>query len=148
MRSGELARQAGVNVQTLRYYERIGLLPEPSRRPSGYREYTRSDVSLVRFVKRAQELGFTLADIEDLLALADGGPDNCDGVRVLADSKIAVLDRRIEDLRTMRDSLARLIATCELPRPQRECPILSEIEQVRSGEGSMTSDGAGSRSAP
>jgi len=74
VRTSEVAAQAQVNTQTLRYYERRGLLPEPERTNSGYRAYTPDAVRVVRFVKRAQQLGFTLDDIEDLLHLADGGP--------------------------------------------------------------------------
>jgi MerR family transcriptional regulator, mercuric resistance operon regulatory protein len=74
MRTGEVALQAQVNAQTLRYYERRGLLPEPQRTRSGYRAYTPDAVRVVRFVKRAQQLGFTLDDIEDLLHLSEGGP--------------------------------------------------------------------------
>ncbi|HSS23314.1 MAG TPA: MerR family transcriptional regulator, partial [Mycobacterium sp.] len=78
MRTSEVAAQAHVNTQTLRYYERRGLLSEPARTQSGYRDYTSDAVRVVRFVKRAQQLGFTLDDIEDLLHLAAGGPTACD----------------------------------------------------------------------
>jgi DNA-binding transcriptional MerR regulator len=130
MRTGEVAAQAGVNVQTLRYYERVGLLPEPSRRESGYRVYGPDAVQTVRFIKRAQELGFGLRDADTLLGLAAGGPEGCDAARSLAEEKIAELDRRIADLRAMRDSLQRLAATCARPRDNRECPLLHAIEQA------------------
>jgi MerR family mercuric resistance operon transcriptional regulator len=122
-----VAEQAGVNTQTLRYYERRGLLPEPDRSRSGYRAYTADAVATVRFIKRAQRLGFTLDDIEDLLHLAEGGPEQCDSVRSMVSTRIVDLDRRIAELRTMRDALDRLVATCDQPRDQRECPILHEI---------------------
>jgi len=128
MRTGEVAAQAEVNVQTLRYYERRGLLPEPERQKSGYRVYGPDAVRTVRFVKRAQELGFGLRDAQALLALAGGGPPSCDAARELAREKIAELDRRIADLSAMRASLDRLAATCEKPRGQRECPLLESIE--------------------
>ncbi|GAA5115165.1 MerR family transcriptional regulator [Haloechinothrix salitolerans] len=127
MRTSQLAEQAGVNTQTLRYYERRGLLPEPERELSGYRAYTADAVRTVRFIKRAQRLGFTLDDIEDLLHLAAGGPDHCDAVRSMAGTRIADVDRRIADLRAMRDALDRLVTTCDQPRAQRECPILHGI---------------------
>ena len=130
MRTGEVAAEAGVNVQTLRYYERRGLLPEPARRDSGYRVYGTDAVRIVRFVKRAQELGFGLREAEGLLGLADGGPESCDAARALADEKIAELDRRIADLRAMRDSLQRLTDTCARPRADRECPLLHAIEDA------------------
>src|SRR5919199_6927108 len=98
MRTGEVAAEAGVNVQTLRYYERRGLLPEPARRESGYRVYGPDAVRRVRFIKRAQELGFGLREAESLLALATGGPESCEAARELAETKVAELDRRIADL--------------------------------------------------
>lgn len=122
-----MARQARVNPQTLRYYERRGLLPEPERTGAGYRAYSPDAVRVVRFVKRAQELGFTLAEVEELLELADGGPEGCDAARGLATSKIADLLARIDDLRAMQDALTRLVHTCERPRARRECPLLAEI---------------------
>jgi DNA-binding transcriptional MerR regulator len=117
-----------VNPQTLRYYERRGLLAEPARSPAGYRTYPVEAVRRVRFVKRAQELGFTLGEVVSLLHLAEGGPDSCDRVRSLAGEKIADLQRRIADLLALRDGLTQLVATCERPRAQRECPILHEID--------------------
>jgi Hg(II)-responsive transcriptional regulator len=128
MRTGELAAQAGVNVQTLRYYERRGLLPEPARRNSGYRVYGPEAVRIVRFVKRAQELGFGLREAETLLGLAAGGPESCDAARELAEDKMDELDRRIADLRAMRDSLHRLTTTCARPRADRDCPLLHAID--------------------
>lgn len=128
MRTSDVARQAGVNVQTLRYYERRGLLPEPERSPAGYRAYTAEAVRVVRFVKRAQLLGFSLDEIEELLHLAAGGPDHCDAAREMAATRMTDLDRRIAELTVMRDGLARLVDTCEMPRTERECPILHELE--------------------
>ena len=128
MRSSEVATKAQVNVQTLRYYERRGLLAEPQRTSSGYRVYTPDAVRVVRFVKHAQQLGFTLDDIEDLLHLADGGPDSCQEAKAMARSRIADLQRRIDELAGMRDALARLVDTCDQPRRKRECPILHDIQ--------------------
>lgn len=128
MRTREVANLAGVNTQTLRYYERRGLLAEPPRSAAGYRDYPSSAVGLLRFVKRAQELGFSLAEAEELLALADGGPDSCDAARALARSHIAELDRKIADLQRMRTSLGALVATCERSRAERSCPLLDAIE--------------------
>ncbi|MGH3823188.1 MAG: MerR family DNA-binding protein [Pseudonocardiaceae bacterium] len=122
-----MAALARVNPQTLRYYERRGLLPEPERSPTGYRAYSSLAVRIVRFIKRAQELGFALDDVETLLHLAEGGPDSCDAVRDLATAKIADLDTRVADLRQMRAALARLVETCEHARDRRECPILATI---------------------
>jgi DNA-binding transcriptional MerR regulator len=126
-----LAAQAAVNPQTLRYYERRGLLSEPVRSPGGYRVYPDAAVQRVRFIRRAQVLGFMLAEVQVLLHLAEGGPDSCAKVRALATEKIVDLQRRIADLQTLQNGLTRLVATCELPRTQRECPILHELDQGR-----------------
>ena len=128
MRTSEVASQAQVNTQTLRYYERRSLLTEPERTASGYRAYTPDAVRVVRFVKRAQQLGFTLDDIEDLLHLADGGPASCDDARRMARTRIADLQQRINELAGMRDALTQLVDTCDQPRAERECPILRDIE--------------------
>jgi DNA-binding transcriptional MerR regulator len=128
VRTSEVAAQAHVNSQTLRYYERRGLLAEPARTPSGYRDYGDEAVRVVRFVKRAQQLGFTLGDIDDLLGLAGGGPDSCDEARAMARGRIDDLQLRIDELARMRDALARLIETCGDTHAERQCPILHDIE--------------------
>ena len=129
MRSGQVARQSGVNVETLRYYERRGILQAPQRRESGYREYSEDTVGVIRFVKRAQELGFSLDEIEALLSLANGGPESCDSARSLAAHKLAELDAKMRSISAMQESLRRLVATCEMPRDERECPLLDALEQ-------------------
>lgn len=131
MRTGELAGRAGVNTETLRYYERRGLLEVPPRTNGGYRDYPPSAVELLRFIKRAQQLGFTLDEVEELLHLDAGGPDSCDAARVLAESRRADLEARIADLQRMRDSLAGLIDTCDLPREDRNCALLDALEGIR-----------------
>lgn len=127
MRTGQLAARAGVNLQTVRYYERRGLLAEPPRRESGYREYGLESVQTLRFIKRAQELGFTLKEVEQLLNLASGGPEACDAAQDLANHRIADLEGRIADLQAMRDSLARLAQTCARPHGERDCPLLQSL---------------------
>ena len=130
MRIGEVAARAGVNIETLRYYERRGLLREPERHASGYRAYPEDSVKVVRFIKRAQELGFSLADIEELLRLAEGGPESCRDVRALANAKIEDMERRIATLQAMRRSLLALVRTCNRRGDDRECPLLSAIEET------------------
>jgi MerR family transcriptional regulator, mercuric resistance operon regulatory protein len=127
MRSSQVAAEAGVNVQTLRYYERRGLLAEPQRLPSGYRAYGSDAVRRVRFVKRAQQLGFSLEEIDGLLELAAGGPRSCETARAVAADKLAELDEKISSLTVMRASLLQLIATCERPPRLRECPLLEAL---------------------
>jgi Hg(II)-responsive transcriptional regulator len=130
MRIGEVATRAGVNVETLRYYERRGLLSEPTRQASGYRAYDEEAVRVVRFIKRAQELGFTLAEVEGLLRLADGGPESCREVRALATVKIEDMDRRIATLQAMKRSLVALVQTCNRRGKNRECPLIEAIEET------------------
>ena len=129
MRTSELAGQVGVNPETLRYYERRGLLQEPPRSPGGYRDYPLGAVDLLRFIKRAQELGFTLHEIEELLHLDAGGPDSCDATRALAEHRRTDLEQRIGDLQRMHDSLTELVATCDLPRANRSCALLEAINK-------------------
>jgi len=129
MRTGELAEQVGVNPQTLRYYERRGLLSEPPRSTSGYRDYPPDTVALLRFVKRVQELGFSLDEAEELVHLGAGGPDACTSARTLTTARMNEIERRIADLQRMRDALAELIGTCDLPRAARRCPILQTLQE-------------------
>src|SRR3546814_15766621 len=105
MRSSEPAQRASVNTETLRYYERRGLLQPPPRTPGGYRDYPPAAVELLRFIKRAQELGFTLDEVEELLHLNAGGPDSCDAARELAQSRRA---DRSEERRVGKES----VSTC------------------------------------
>jgi MerR family mercuric resistance operon transcriptional regulator len=128
MRTGELAGRAGVNVETLRYYERRGLVEQPPRTPGGYRNYPAAAVEMLRFIKRAQQLGFTLDEVAELLHLDAGGPDGCDTARALAQARQADLDARIADLQRMRDGLAELIETCARPRHDRRCPLLAALQ--------------------
>jgi MerR family transcriptional regulator, mercuric resistance operon regulatory protein len=130
MTIGELAEEAGVNTATLRYYERRGLLKAPERLPSGYRSYSTETVRVVRFIKHAQELGFSLSAIEDLLRLAKGEPGSCKAVRSLATKKLDDLERKIVMLQAMRRSLKRLVETCDRPSGKRECPLLQAIEEA------------------
>jgi DNA-binding transcriptional MerR regulator len=130
MRIGQAAATAGVNAQTFRYYERRGLLHPAGRRDSGYREYSEEAVRLVKFIKRAQELGFSLNEIRELLSLrARGGATNRAHVRALATAKIRDIDGKIHSLRAMKRSLVRLVARCSADRGDDcSCAILSSLE--------------------
>lgn len=128
LRSGEVAKAAGVNVETLRYYERRGLLAEPARRESGYREYPPEAVHVVRFIKRAQALGFTLVEVDELLGLRSDGERSCGEVRDAAAEKIREIDAKIESLSAIKSALATLVATCVDGASTRECPILESLD--------------------
>jgi len=128
LRIGEVARHAGVNVQTLRYYERRGLLREPVRRPSGYREYAPDDVRVIRFIKRAQGLGFSLKEVQELLRLREGKRAKCAEVKAAASAKIADIEAKVRSLRAMKRALEVLVASCA-GGDALECPILDALDR-------------------
>lgn len=128
MKIGEVAERGGVNLQTIRYYEREKLLPEPPRLPSGYRIYPDLTVRRVRFIKRAQEIGFTLAEIRELLAIRiDASRDSAE-VRTLAKAKITDIEEKIQTLHRMKVALGRITERCSGCGPTSECPILESID--------------------
>lgn len=122
---GSLARAAGVNVETIRYYQRRGLVEEPSKPLGGHRRYAAAAATRVRFIRRAQQLGFTLEEIRDLLLLEDG--QNCRDTRLLAERKLGLIEKRIGDLSRMRRALRALIAQCAEGRRPRSCPIIATL---------------------
>lgn len=109
MRIGELADAVGVNPKTIRYYETIGLLPEPARSPGGDRQYAQEDVDRLAFVRRAQQLGLSLAEVEEVLALRERGDRPCEYVLTVARERVDELDRRITEMQRARDELAGLL---------------------------------------
>ena len=129
LRTGELAKEAGVNVETLRFYEREGLLPEPPRRLSGYREYPPETVQRIRFIQRAKELGFTLREIKGLLELRVDPDTTCAEVREQAAEKIADVKQKISDLKRIERALNKLMNTCRGSGPIDDCPILKHLEK-------------------
>ncbi len=128
MRTGELAANAGVNIQTVRFYERRGILPKPVRTASGYRDYSTEAVRMIRFIKRAQELGFTLDEIEELLRLRDNRRANCAEVKTAGRAKMAAVEEKIASLKAMKRALAVLLASCARNDRDRACPILEALE--------------------
>lgn len=130
---GQVAGQAGVNVQTLRYYERRGILEEPRRSASGYREYAAGAVRLIRFIKRAQELGFSLSEIEELLELREHRPRDRSAVRDLAAAKIRDIEEKVRDLKSMKKALNVLVESCACKGTAPECPILEALEGASPG---------------
>jgi MerR family mercuric resistance operon transcriptional regulator len=128
LKIGQVAERGGVNLQTIRYYERERLLPEPPRLQSGYRMFPEDTVRRVHFIKRAQDLGFTLAEIRELLALRIDHKRNSAEVRTLAQAKIADIDEKIHTLKKMKRVLSNLTERCSGCGPSDECPILESID--------------------
>lgn len=126
---GQLARRAGVGVETIRFYERQGLLAEPDRLPSGYRQYAGDAVDRVRFIRQAKDLGFSLREIQDLLELRVDAGSTCGDVKERARAKIADIEERIAGLERMKSALRSLERRCRGQGPTSECPILEALDQ-------------------
>ncbi len=126
---GQLAKEANVNIETVRYYERRELLPEPRRRESGYREYSPEDVFRIKFIKRAQELGFTLKEISELLALWVDSKTKCARVKKQAEAKISGIEEKILLLKKMKAALGKLASSCNENEPRDGCPILEYLNE-------------------
>ena len=121
---GAVARHAAVGVDTVRYYEREGLLPAPRWRESGYRDYDRATVARLKFIRRAKSLGFTLDEIRGLLALSADHERGVRGVKQRAEAKLAEIEQRIAEMQRMRRGLKKLVAECPGHGDPRTCPIL------------------------
>jgi len=131
---GQLAKQAGVGVETIRFYEREGLIAEPKRRPSSrYRQYPPQAVRRVRFIRHAKELGFTLREIQELLELRVDPESTCADVRGRAKAKVEDIEGRIESLQRMKAALERLARKCRGAGPTADCPILEELDREENG---------------
>ena len=125
---GALAQAADVGVETVRFYERKGLLLEPPRTPSGYRQYPIDAVERLRFIRRAQGLGFALQEISDLLELRVDEVAACGTVEVRAREKLQQVAGKIEELRRIETALNGLVRACQARQPTSDCPILEELE--------------------
>ena len=129
MTIGKVARQAGVGVETVRFYEREGLIEEPPRRESGYRQYPSETVCRIRFIRRAKELGFTLKEIKELLSLRASPKSRCADVRKRAEAKIDDIEQKVRALERMKEALLKLTAACSGRGPVTDCPILDALEE-------------------
>ena len=122
---GRLAREAGIHIETIRYYQRRGLIATPRKPLGGIRRYTDETLARISFIKRAQELGFSLREISELLKLGDG---SCKQTRTIAEHRLTDIEKRIRDLESMRVTLAKLIRTCREDN-QPSCPIIASLER-------------------
>lgn len=125
---GEVAARAQVNKETVRYYEKRMLIPEPDRRRSGYRIFTQRHIDQIKFIKRAQELGFTLSEIKELLELRMGEHTTCSEIKEEAQEKYQDVVEKIEDLQRIKSTLTNLIDSCSGEGPKGDCPILNVLE--------------------
>jgi MerR family transcriptional regulator, copper efflux regulator len=134
MKIGEVAKRSGVGIETVRYYEREGLLKQPARRPSGYRQYDESTLKRLEFICRAKALGFTLAEIRELLELSFAPNSGCDHVRQRAEAKIADIENKIRSLQKMRRSLRNIVRQCKTKNSFEECPLVHGTADVDTGQ--------------
>lgn len=129
MKIGEIAKAAGVGIDTVRFYEREGLLPKPARRPSGYREYAPDAVLDLRFIKRAKELGFSLKEISELLSIGREPTATAADVKKLAEEKLADLENKIRSLQRMKRALQKVVKECPGRGPTGDCSILRSLTE-------------------
>ena len=125
---GQVAKQTDVTVETIRFYEKQGLISTPQRSDSGYRQYTTDSVKRLRFIQHAKDVGFTLKDIGELLALRQEPGASCTEIKLCTLQKIEEVDQKIKDLNRIREALARMIMKCSGQGVLSECPILEELE--------------------
>lgn len=128
LKIGQLAKETGTNIGTIRYYERRGLIPEPPRRESGYRGFSHKYVERILFIKRAQTLGFTLKEISQLLAMADGVAD-CKDIKKFAEDKVKDIESRILDFKKIKNVLHDLVKRCPDKGEISDCPIIESLTQ-------------------
>ncbi|HXV67415.1 MAG TPA: heavy metal-responsive transcriptional regulator [Nitrospira sp.] len=137
---GQLAKAAGVNKQTVRYYERLKLLTPAARKPSGYRLYGEDALRRLRFIKNAQALGFTLHEIAELLNLRVSSTARCGDVRRKAEAKLAHVETKVRELQALARALQGLIRSCRAGQPTGHCPILTSLEEEDKRSGRAPAD--------
>jgi Hg(II)-responsive transcriptional regulator len=129
---GQLAKNTRVNIETIRYYERRGLIPPPPRRESGYRQFSKDTIARVRFIKRAQEVGFTLKEISELLSLRVAPDTTCADFKERTLGKISEVEQKIRALQRIKKALVKLKAACRGQGPTSECTILGALDGLKS----------------
>lgn len=126
---GKVAKQAEVPIDTIRFYEREGLIPRPARRPSGYRDYPAETVKRLRFIRRAKDLGFTLGEIAELLQLTERSQHDMAGMKRAAEAKLALVEAKIVELNRMRAALTTMVTACPGHGEMADCPIVNALTQ-------------------
>ena len=125
---GQLAQVSDVNIKTIRFYERKGILPKPERKHSGYRVFNEEDVRRLKFIRLSKGHGFSLQEIKELLDLRIDSRSSCDEVRTLSEKKIEMMDAKIEELQSMKRALLKLVISCRNREYSSDCPILGAFE--------------------
>jgi len=133
MKIGEIAKRSGVGIETIRYYEREGLLREPERRPSGYRQYDESTIEQLEYIRQAKELGFTLAEVRELLELSFVAHAGCDHIRLRAEVKVADIEEKIRNLQQMKRSLGKIVDRCRAKNSTDDCPLVHKTTKRPAG---------------
>lgn len=128
-RTSELADKAGVNKETIRFYEKKGLLADPIRTDGGYRQYSQKDLERLVFIKNAKELGFSLSEIKELLAIADGDIYKCSDVRRIAESKLDHIKKQMKHFAKLKITLTSLVTECQRARTINHCPIIESLSK-------------------
>jgi MerR family mercuric resistance operon transcriptional regulator len=126
---GKVAKEANVNIETVRYYERLGLISKPPRTESGYRQFPVEVVQRIKFIKRAQELGFTLLEVNKLLSVSDGKDYDCHDIQQFASKKLEEIEQKISDLEKIKSILYDLSKKCPGQSPLDKCSILEEFKE-------------------
>lgn len=129
MKIGEIAKRSQIGIETIRYYEREGLLLEPERRPSGYRQYDESTLDRLEYIRRAKDLGFTLAGIRELLELSFVAHAGCDHIRQRAETKVAEIEGKIRSLQQMKRSLGKIVERCRSKNSADDCPLVYKTKK-------------------
>jgi MerR family transcriptional regulator, copper efflux regulator len=129
MKIGEIARRSGIGIETIRYYEREGLLQEPQRRPSGYRQYDEATLERLDYIRRAKELGFTLSEIRELLELSFAAHKGYEHIQQKAEAKLADIEDKIRSLQKMRRSLNGVLARCKAKNSAEDCPLVHKTRR-------------------
>ena len=132
MTIGKVATQAEVNVQTVRLYERLGLLKKPGRRASGYREYAEDTVMSIRFIKQAKGLGFTLNEIKSLIDMREEGSHTIADMRAIAEARLSAIDEKIRQLRSMREAIQHGLNSCRCPEQFPACVVSRLYDRKKS----------------